>query len=458
MTYRRYHIETKKALHLIKIPSRFKVKVNRLALAKLLIQEAIEYKGKLPVIMSRPCVYGVFSGPIGGFAPREELCVGCLRCTTQYPEVVKILHNPERNAWGDHFFKKEYVETILYEAETGKIPIKGAGYRGKFGGANWDGMWTDMSEIVRPTRDGIHGREYISTEVDIGKKYSYVTLDEKQKPKQSIEKVSTIPCPIILDTPPHFNCQNKNLCQTLIESAKQLQLFTVLPMQVIQQFAFKEQVVIPLISDLDWKIEYEPLFFEMAGWDEKIYNYLCTHFPNSQPILRVSFETDLTLAFQAGVRLFHLTANYHGENEKKEFILDLIQKANQLFIQQMCREEVFIIGSGGIIAAEHLPKAILCGLDAVALDTAIMVALQAQFQSSCTDYSTSQFKLPHSLPVAWATQRIKNLIGAWRDQLLEVLGAMGMRDVRRMRGELGRAMFQKNLEKEAFKEITNYES
>ena len=26
-------------------------------------------------------------------------------------------------------------------------------------------MWTDMSEIVRPTRDGIHGREYISTSV-----------------------------------------------------------------------------------------------------------------------------------------------------------------------------------------------------------------------------------------------------------------------------------------------------
>ena len=38
-------------------------------------------------------------------------------------------------------------------------------------------MWTDMSEIVRPTRDGIHGREYISSSVDIGQKPPYLTFD-----------------------------------------------------------------------------------------------------------------------------------------------------------------------------------------------------------------------------------------------------------------------------------------
>src|SRR5690606_17546151 len=42
----------------------------------------------------------------------------------------------------------------------------------------------------------------------------------------------------------------------------------------------------------------------------------------------------------------------------------------------------------------------------------------------------------------WGEQRIINLMAAWRDQLLEVLGAMGMREVRRLRGELGRTIFQ----------------
>ncbi len=48
-------------------------------------------------------------------------------------------------------------------------------------------------------------------------------------------------------------------------------------------------------------------------------------------------------------------------------------------------------------------------------------------------------------------------MGSWRDQLLEILGAMGLREVRRLRGEIGRAMFQADLEREAFAGIEGYE-
>ena len=37
-------------------------------------------------------------------------------------------------------------------------------------------------------------------------------------------------------------------------------------------------------------------------------------------------------------------------------------------------------------------------------------------------------------------------MNAWRDQLLEALGAMGMREVRRLRGEVGRTIWQKSEE------------
>jgi hypothetical protein len=46
-----------------------------------------------------------------------------------------------------------------------------------------------------------------------------------------------------------------------------------------------------------------------------------------------------------------------------------------------------------------------------------------------------------------------NLIGAWRNQILEVLGAMGIRDAKRLRGEAGRAMFFKDLESDTFGKI-----
>ena len=54
------------------------------------------------------------------------------------------------------------------------------------------------------------------------------------------------------------------------------------------------------------------------------------------------------------------------------------------------------------------------------------------------------------LEVKRGAQRLVNLMGAWNNQLLEVLGAMGMREVRRLRGEVGRAMFKEDLDKEIF--------
>ncbi|MFH1640015.1 MAG: hypothetical protein ABIB93_06910, partial [Chloroflexota bacterium] len=56
----------------------------------------------------------------------------------------------------------------------------------------------------------------------------------------------------------------------------------------------------------------------------------------------------------------------------------------------------------------------------------------------------------------WGVQRLENMLASWRDQMLEVMGAMGLREVRRLRGEVGRAMFQPDLEKEAFQEISGY--
>ena len=76
----------------------------------------------------------------------------------------------------------------------------------------------------------------------------------------------------------------------------------------------------------------------------------------------------------------------------------------------------------------------------------------------CIDRDTCQLRFPKKVPVDWGVQRIENLLASWRDQILEILGAMGLREVRRLRGEMGRAMFQKELEYEAFREVTGYVS
>ena len=460
--YNRYHIETKPAPDIVPYPSRFLVKVKKIGLARLILKELFHYRANMPVILSRPCVYGVFSGPIGGFAPRPQLCVGCLRCTTKYPEFVQIYPNPERQRLGDSYFTSSYVDTVTSEAQTGRIPVKGAGYRGKFGGEGWDGMWTDMSEIVRPTRDGIHGREFISTVADIGEKLSYLTFDEAGLPTGVIPRTLEIPLPILLDVSPAMAAP-KTLLPIFSQAAREIEILFVAPLSAVRELGLSGRQVVPLIAPEDrallGSLSFQPTMIELAGWNEKLYQEVRSRFPESIVCPRLGFaegfaET-LRTSYQAGVRVFHLTANYHGRGSDGRFVLDLIREAHLTFVEAGCRDKVTLIGSGGIIAAEHVPKAIICGLDAVALDTALLVALQGKMLGECLDNATSRFEMPN-IPMEWGVQRLKNLMATWRDQLLEIMGAMGMREVRRLRGEIGRAMFQKDLEQEAFAGITGY--
>lgn len=199
---------------------------------------------------------------------------------------------------------------------------------------------------------------------------------------------------------------------------------------------------------------------ELGSWDEDLFNDVSRRFPTAIPSLRMNFdagfERQLPLMYDAGVRVFHLVADYHGRGAGGDFVLELIRRAHRTLVEAGRRDQATLIGGGGIVAAEHVPKAILCGLDCVSLETPLLVALQLSMEGDCIDPSTSRFTV-HNFGVAWGVRRLRNLAASWRDQLLEVLGAMGLREVRRMRGELGRAMFQNDLEREAFEGIEGYE-
>jgi len=405
-------------------------------------------------------MYGVFSGPVGGFAPREHLCVGCLRCTTQYPEFVRILPNPVRSSLGDSYFTPDRVDAVCYEARSGKIPVKGAGYRGPFGGVGWDGLWTDMSEIVRPTRDGIHGREFISTVIDIGAKPSRLTFGNGQ-PGGPAPQVFSIPIPVLFDAPP-ASLLTDTVVRTLTTAAEATETLVVLPVESLGKSAPRGRHIVPMITRASLEalceLDFEPAMLELGEWDQRLFAQIQAQFPRSIVCLRMELPaTDALLrALGWGVCVFHLVANYHGRGSDGRFATDLFREAHKALVAERCRDEVTILGGGGVTAAEHVPKAIICGCDGVSLDTPLLVALQAQFAGEAVSRNASSFKLPFRFTVDWGVMRITNLMASWRDQLLEVMGAMGLREVRRMRGEMGRAMFQTDLEKEAFSEIAGY--
>ena len=459
--YVRYRIQSAAAADLTPPPPRFRVTVRKLPLARLLARELIAYRGNLGVVLSRPCVYGVFSGPLGGFAPREGRCVGCLRCTVQYPDIVRIEPNPERDGTGNPFLGPDDVDALLYEARTGHVPVRGAGYRGRFGGEGWDGIWTDMSEIVRPTRDGIHGRETIATDVDIGQFPQFLRFDAAGEPRGPFPRFFTIQVPFFFDLLPR-SVESPALYRVLADAARRLDTLALVPAALTADPALQHPHVVPVVpaaassrsQQRPAEVAWHPRMLLLDGWDRERFAELGRRFPGSLVCVRAPADSDILTLVRGGARLLHLEADYQG-HAGGGFAGDSILRAHRLLVEQGLREEVTLLGAGGIARAEHLAKAILCGLDAGGVDLAAVVALGARLQGTCRDRESSRLVLPRFDP-AWGRQRLVNLAASWRDQLLEVLGAMGLREVRRLRGETGRALFQADLEREAFAGVPGY--
>jgi glutamate synthase domain-containing protein 2 len=81
----------------------------------------------------------------------------------------------------------------------------------------------------------------------------------------------------------------------------------------------------------------------------------------------------------------------------------------------------------------------------------MMVALGCHVCDACGKDCPSDLR---AAPEEFVKRRVTNLCSAWRDQMLEMLGAMGIREVRRLRGETGRAIFQEDAHRDAFSDIT----
>jgi glutamate synthase domain-containing protein 2 len=129
------------------------------------------------------------------------------------------------------------------------------------------------------------------------------------------------------------------------------------------------------------------------------------------------------------------------------FIKDRMRQVHLHLVDKGVRDLVTLIGGGGVAMAEHMAKLIICGADAVSCDVPLLVAMECRVCKRCAEGISCPVDLGSVNP-GWGAARIRNLIAGWHNQLIEVLGAMGIREVRRLRGETGRAMFYEDLEKE----------
>lgn len=429
-----------------------------MGLIKILFQEAVTYNLKLlksdyrKALFSRPCIYGVFSGRLGGMYPIKKKCVGCMRCVLEYPDTCRVDVNPKFLEFMDGYWISDQLNnplssplnTIWYEAETGKIMVRGMGYKGQFGQFGWDLMYTDMSEIVRPTRDGVYGREYISTQVDLQRRSGIVN---PSKPKNSI---LSIPLPIIYDYLP-ANMLSNSITQSIRGAINKIGTFA------IDTVEGSPKNTILLLTDNNYEeyisvmenfriIEYEGENPAKIISQMKEHTVIFYRMKLSEESLAKSEEI-VNLGFDG----IHLIADYHGFDFSKQskFVQPRLHKIHKNLVAKGLRDKIIIIVSGGVNQAEHVPKAIMSGADAVAIDIVSLIALQVQIQGN-SRFSNNITIGMDSFDIEWGIQRLINLTTSWYNQLIEIMSAMGIKDVRRLRGEMGRAILDNEIREVAF--------
>lgn len=390
-------------------------------------------------------------------------CQSCLSCVQSCTKgLLSRRVNPEYMRLGDDFWTPDVISATWFQAETGKVPVSGAGYPGPFSGPGFDGMWTDMSEIVRPTRDGIHGREYISTSVDLGRKPSALSFDGMNL-MTDCPPILQIPLPVI------FNVMTWHkippiVAKALARAAHELDTIVLfesqeLVMEDVTRYASSVGHSYHGAEPPEESLRRAPVV-EFCDSEEvfKLIEGAKSVNPKIIGIVRLPASGNaasraVQLARQ-GAEVIHLAADSEGHEfgPNPRHIKDAIREVHLRLVEERIRDEVTIIVSGGIALAEHVAKAIICGADLVAIDIPLMIALECKLCGRCRRGLSCPEHLDE-LDLPYAVQRLVNLMSSWHSQLLELLGAMGIREVRRMRGEVGRAMFFEDLERESFGKV-----
>jgi hypothetical protein len=308
--------------------------------------------------------------------------------------------------------------------------------------------------------------------VDIGSKLKQLTFEEgrlETEPPPLFE----IPLPVIFDCiPGHW--QRGSVIESVVQAAAALGTLAVIHDEDgAGALASEHGRVIPLVSSdkaaMAGAFKAAPMVMVCDSTDVMT-KQTSLKKQNPQQVVAIRIDASPACAERVvqltreGVEVIHLVFDKHGRESaakhgqdahatpKPRHARDVLREVHRALVKDGIRDQLTLVASGGIALPEHMAKAIICGADLVAIDIPLLLALECRLCGECERGETCPILLEQA-DADFAVGRIKNLIGAWHQQLVEVLGAMGIREVRRLRGETGRAMFFEDLERDSFGKI-----
>jgi len=177
--------------------------------------------------------------------------------------------------------------------------------------------------------------------------------------------------------------------------------------------------------------------------------------PRALVSAKVSTPTDVDMvavgSYHAGAHIIHIDGSYGGTGAapdiaKKNIAMPIeyaIPKVHKFLDAEGVRDGIVMMASGGLRTPYDALKAIALGADGVVIGTAELVAMGCTRCTNCESgrgcprgIATTDRELIQQMSVEWATQRLINMLAAWREQMVDVLRRFGMKSIRELRGRM----------------------
>lgn len=104
------------------------------------------------------------------------------------------------------------------------------------------------------------------------------------------------------------------------------------------------------------------------------------------------------------------------------------------------RNDVSIIAGGSIRSAADVVKAVALGADACYIATAALIAMGCHLCRNCQSgkcnwgIATQRPELVSRLDPEWGAKRLVNLLSAWKHEIMEIMGGMGINSIEALKG------------------------
>ncbi len=169
--------------------------------------------------------------------------------------------------------------------------------------------------------------------------------------------------------------------------------------------------------------------------------------------VKVSTPVDVDMvaigSYYAGANILHIDGGYGGtgaapEIAKKNIAMPIeyaIPKVHRYLVAEGVRDEITVMASGGVRTAYDVAKAIALGADGCVIGTAEAVAVGCTHCGNCergrgcqVGITTTDPELTLLIEPEWGAQRIINLYNSWSKQWRAILGGLGLRSIKELRG------------------------